>query len=105
LVYKAGIKNMLDFAILWHAAQCGVTGCTLPQFKEALHPCNENTLRGSLARLEDLKLVFSDHNRDLPGHPLTWVISRIAYQLMTGHMEKKEKPVGLVPMVAIDQAG
>jgi hypothetical protein len=105
LIYKAGIKNTLDFAILWHAAHCGATGCTMPDFKEAVRPANENTVRGSLARLEDSKLLVSAHNRDLQGHPLTWTISRIGYRLMTGHLQAKEKPAGQVAMVEIEQAG
>ncbi len=104
LIHKAGIKNTLDFAVLWHLAECGITGSTLPQILEAMGRTNENTLRGSVARMEDLKLLVSAPKRDLPGHPLVWTISCIGYRLMTGHLKKEEKPAGQVAMPEITHA-
>lgn len=100
-IYKAGIKNTLDFAVLWHLALCGLTGSSLPDLREAIH-ANENTLRGSLTRLETLKLVVPCPNRDLVGHPLRWVCARIGYRLMTGHLQdaEKEQARGQMPMAS-----
>ena len=98
LVYRAGIKNTLDFAILWHLANVGLTGSTFPQLMEALGAADP-TLRGGLARLETLKMVVAAPNRDRPGHPLTWVSSRISYRLMTGHLNASEKSAaGQLPL-------
>lgn len=101
LVYKAGIKNALDFAALWHIALCGLTGSCLPDLLTAIG-ANENTMRGSLTRLESLKLVVNCPNRDLPGHPIAWVCSRLGYRLMTGHMQdhEKDQASGQLPMAS-----
>lgn len=90
LVSKAGIKNTLDFAVLWHLALCGLTGSTISGMMEALG-VSDGTLRTGLARLEAMKLVVASYNRDLPGHPLSFVCSRLGYRLMTGHLAAKEK--------------
>ncbi len=89
-IYRAGIKNLLDFSILWHIALCGLTGSCLPDLRAAIN-ANDNTTRGSLARLESLKLIVAAPNRDLPGHPIAWTCSRLGYRLMTGHLQAKEK--------------
>lgn len=93
-IYRAGIKNTLDFALLWHLALCGLTGSVMSDLLESIG-ANENTLRGGLARLESLKLAVATPNRDLPGHPLAWVCSRLGYRLMTGHLKPAEKTSGV----------
>lgn len=98
LVHKAGIKNMLDFCIIWHLANVGLTGSTLPQLADAIGVCDA-TLRGGLARMETLKMVVASPNRDAPGHPLTWVCSRLSYRLMTGHLKSEERTsAGQLPL-------
>lgn len=88
-VMRAGIKNTLDFALLWHLALCGLTGSRVSQLGEALR-LKENTLRHSLARLREDKLAVPVVQRNEPGHPIIWVCSRFGYRLMMGHLERSE---------------
>lgn len=97
LIYRAGVKNLLDFAILWHVALCGLTGARLCDLVRETG-ANENTVRGSLARQAGMKLLVAIPNRDLPGSPICWVCSRIGYRLMTGHLKAEEKVGGQLPL-------
>lgn len=100
-IYRSGIKNLLDFSILWHLALCGLTGCRLPDLRAATN-ANDNTTRGSLDRLENLKLIVAVPSRDLPGQPIAWICSRLGYRLMTGHLQdaEKAKARGQLPMAS-----
>ena len=89
-VYRSGVKNTLDFALLWHLALCGLTGSTISGMVDALG-VSDGTVRTGLYRLESAKLVVGANNRDKPGHPLMFVCSRLGYRLMTGHLASKEK--------------
>ena len=92
---------MLDFAILWHLAMVGLTGSNLPDLMAALD-APDPTLRRALERLESMKLVVASPNRDLPGHPLTWVCSRMGYRIVTGHLNvaDRKKTGGQIPLPA-----
>ena len=94
-IYRSGIKNVLDFAILWHLAMVGLTGSNLPDLMAALD-APDPTLRRALERLESMKLVVASPNRDLPGHPLTWVCSRMGNRIVTGHLNAGSDAPGAV---------
>jgi hypothetical protein len=101
-VLKSGVKNLIDFAALWHIALCGLTGAKVSDLADALG-VSANTLYTSLLRLEGMRLVVQARNADKPGHPLTYVCSRLGYRLMTGHL--KEKPGQQTEMPQVQQAG
>ena len=86
---------MLDFAILWHLAMVGLTGSNLPDLMAELD-APDPTLRRALERLESMKLVVASPNRDLPGHPLTWVCSRMGNRIVTGHLNAGSDAPGAV---------
>jgi chromosome segregation and condensation protein ScpB len=100
-VLKAGVKNLIDFAALWHIALCGLTGAKVADLADALG-VSANTLYTSLIRLEGMRLVVQARNADKPGHPATYVCSRLGYRLMTGHL--KEKPGQQTEMLEVQQA-
>lgn len=98
-VHRAGVKNTVDFALLWHLALCGLTGSRVSQLAQSLR-LNENTLRHALQRLDDAKLAVPVVQRDEPGHPIIWVCSRLGYRLMTGHLKQDVKALagGQMPL-------
>lgn len=89
-ILKSGIRNMSDFAILWHLGLCGLTGAGLQQIADAT-ALSYNTVATCLARMGKLKLTTETRLKDKPGHPLVFVISRMGYRLMTGHLQKQDK--------------
>lgn len=87
---------MNEFATLWHLAQCGVTGSTITKIGEATG-MNYNTTAGVLSTLQVQKMVVST-KLDTPGNPLVYVLSRIAYRLMTGHLTPKHRDAKQPPL-------
>jgi len=94
-IHKSGLKNTIDFAMLWHLAQCGVTGSTAQGMADALNT-PLSTIHATTTRLLLRKLVVGNELTGILGQPMVWVISRLGYRLMTGHLKAPEKPEGQI---------
>lgn len=93
---KAGLRTLSEFAILWYLAQCGLTGARLCGV-EAATGIPYNTAAGVLSKLQTRKLAVCQPIPDQQGQPVVYVISRLGYRLMTGHLVKREAG-GQLPM-------
>lgn len=83
-LHRAGLRSLAEAAILWHLAECGVTGSTTPQIVTALR-FNYNTTATIMERLCDLRLVARPKRTTSQGAPNLWILSRLGYRLITGH--------------------
>jgi hypothetical protein len=103
LLYKAGLQSAGQIAALWHLAQCGVTGALTHQVAEAID-ASPRTAYGLLNHLANRRLVVPNPLEDRSGNPIQWIISRLGYRLMTGHLTTAEKPAGQKEIASIAHA-
>lgn len=83
-LYHAGIHNMIDAAILWHLAECGIHGATTNGIQNLFHISSNSQTHTCLHRLLDMHLVAKPQRKDTTGRPCVWIISRLGYRLITG---------------------
>ena len=83
-LHRAGLRSLAEAALLWHLAECGVTGSTTPQITAALR-LNYNTTHCMLDRLQELRLIAKPQRMaGKQGTPNLWILSRLGYRLITG---------------------
>jgi hypothetical protein len=85
LLYKAGVHNMSDAAILWHLAQCGIGGATIAELVCATS-IGYTTCYPCLARLKELHLALPsiEGRGQRAAH---WSLTRLGWRLATHSME------------------
>lgn len=86
-IYKAGVKNLSDFAAMWFLTLRGEKGAGYSDLAEGLG-ITYNAASSILARLQCLRWVVSVADMDKPGHPVIWKIFKKQYRLMTDHMKE-----------------
>lgn len=91
-LYKAGLRSLAEACILWHLAECGVTGSTTPQLASAIG-INPNSIHPMLDRLQGMKLIARPKRLDNQGNPYLWILSRLGYRLITGQALKDDSLV------------
>lgn len=83
-LYHAGVHNMIDAAILWHLAECGIHGSTTNSIQSLFRISTNSQAHTCLHRLLDMQLVAKPQRKETTGRPCVWIISRLGYRLITG---------------------
>lgn len=97
-LYRAGLRNLLDLAILWHLAQCGVTGSKVETLAQTLR-IPLGTVRSSIDRLHKMRYLTNAIRLEVPGSPCIWSLSRYGFRLMTGHLTDRKLAQASAPEI------
>ena len=81
-LYRMGLRCLVDMAALIHLGRCGLNGSVRPAMADALGVPYE-TLRSSLDRLEELKLVQESCHHSGRGRALLYIVSEDGWDALT----------------------
>lgn len=78
---SAGVRNVLDMAVLAHVGRCGLHGATTPAIHEALAQ-PYHSVRYSVDRLVEMKLLASLGREHTQGRAEIWIVTGKAWRCL-----------------------
>lgn len=81
-LFRYGVRNLMDLAILVHIGRCGLTGARVGE-TAALLEVDPHTVWSGIRRLRALKMVTKGGQMTRPGSPHWFVVTVGGWELLT----------------------